>query len=117
MYERVTPRDWHDAKFAQLDQRVVLKRLWDLENQIEQSSKQHYYVTIGRCKTRNFVVNGEPCTEYTEVYEVAEGVPSDVAIHFGIYDTKEEAEARAAELNQRPHVYWGQGGSLYGVSR
>ena len=37
MYERVTPRDWHDAKFAQLDQRVVLKRLWDLENQIDKS--------------------------------------------------------------------------------
>ena len=117
MYERVTPRDWHDAKFAQLDQRVVLKRLWDLENQLEKSTKQHYYVTIGRCKTRNFVVNGEPCTEYTEVYEVAEGVPSDVAIHFGIYDTKEEAEARAAALNRIPHVYWGQGRNLYGVSR
>ena len=115
MYERVTPRDWHDAKFAQLDQRVVLKRLWDLENQLEKSTKQHYYVTIGRCKTRNFVVNGEPCTEYTEVYEVAEGAPSDVAIYFGIYDTKEEAEARAAELNQRPHVYWGQNRNLYGV--
>ena len=115
MYERVTPRDWHDAKFAQLDQRVVLKRLWDLENQLEKSTKQHYYVTMGRCKTRNFVVNGEPCTEYTEVYEVAEGVPSDVAIHFGIYDTKEEAEARAAELNQRPHVYWAQNRNLYGV--
>ncbi len=47
MYERVTPRDWHDAKFAQLDQRVVLKRLWDLENQLEKSTKQHYYVTNG----------------------------------------------------------------------
>ena len=117
MYERVTPRDWHDAKFAQLDQRVVLKRLWDLANPLEKSTKQYYYVTISRCKTRNFVVNGEPCTEYTEVYEVAEGVPSDVAIHFGIYDTKEEAEARAAELNQRPHVYWAQSRSLYGVSR
>lgn len=117
MYERVTPRDWHDAKFAQLDQRVVLKRLWDLENQIEQNSKQHYYVTMGRCKRRDFVFEGQPCTEYTEVYEVVEGVPSDVAIHFGIYNTEEEAEARAAELNQCPHVYWGQGGSLYGVSR
>ena len=117
MYERVTPRDWHDTKFAQLDQRVVLKRLWDLENQLEKSMKQHYYVTMGRCKRRAFVIDGEPCTEYTEVYEVVEGVPSDVAIHFGIYDTKEEAEARAAELNQCPHVYWGQGGSLYGVSR
>ena len=117
MYERVTPRDWHDAKFSQLDQRVVLKRLWDLENQLEKSTKQHYYVTMGRCKRRAFVIDGEPCTEYIEVYEVAEGVPSDVAIHFGIYDTKEEAEARAAELNQCPHVYWGQGGSLYGVSR
>lgn len=115
MYERVTPRDWHDAKFAQLDQRVVLKRLWDLENQLEKAIKQHYYVTLGKCKTRNFIVNGDPYTEYTEVYEVAEGVPSDVAIHFGIYDTKEEAEARAAELNQCPHVYWEQGRSLYGV--
>lgn len=116
MYERVTPRDWHDAKFAQLDQRVVLKRLWDLENQIEKTTKQHYYVAMGKCKTRNFVVNGEPYTEYTEVYEVAEGVPSDVAIHFGIYDTKEEAEVRAAELNRSPYVYWGQSRSLYGVS-
>lgn len=117
MYERVTPRDWHDAKFAQLDQRVVLKRLWDLENQLEKDTKQHYYVTLGRCKRRDFVIDGQPCTEYTEVYEVAEGVPSEVAIHFGIYDTKEEAEARAAELNQRPRVYWTQGRSLYGVSR
>ena len=117
MYERVTPRDWHDAKFAQLDRRVVLKRLWDLENQLEKDTKQHYYVTLGRCKRRDFVIDGQPCTEYTEVYEVAEGVPSEVAIHFGIYDTKEEAEARAAELNQRPRVYWAQSRSLYGVSR
>ena len=51
------------------------------------------------------------------MYEVVEGVPSDVAIHFGIYDTKEEAEARAAALNRIPHVYWGQGRNLYGVSR
>ena len=107
MYERVTPRDWHDAKFAKLDKRVVHKRLWDLENQLEKSTKQNYYVTMGRCKTSNFVVNGEPCAEYTEVYEVAEGVPSDVAIHFGIYDTKEEAEARAAALNRIPHIYYG----------
>lgn len=115
MYERVTPRDWHDAKFSQLDQRVVLKRLWDLENQIEQSSKQHYYVTTGMPKRRDFVLYGVPCIEYTETYVVVEGRPSDLAVHFGIYDSKEEAEARAAELNQCPRVHWEQSRSLYGV--
>lgn len=108
MYERITPRDWHDAKFKQLDQRAVLKRLWDLENQLEESTKPHYYVTTGSPKRRDFVLYGDPCIEYTDTYVVAEGTPSDLAVHFGIYDSKEEAETRAAELNQHPFVHWEQ---------
>lgn len=101
-YERLTPRDWHDAKFAQLDQRVVLKRLWDLENQIEQSSTQHYYIINGKQKTQTF----GGTTEYTDTYVICEGYPSELAVHFGVYDNKVEAEARAEELNKHPYKYW-----------
>lgn len=37
-YERLTERDWHEAKFDCIDQnkkRAILKRLWEIENQIE----------------------------------------------------------------------------------
>ena len=37
-YERLTKKDWHEAKFDCIDQnkkRATLKRLWELENQIE----------------------------------------------------------------------------------
>lgn len=101
-YKRITPRDWHDAKFEQLDQRVVLKRLWDLENQIERSSKQYYYVTLGFPK-KEFIGGGR--VRYTETYEVAMGIPSDAAIYFGTFDKKSDAEARAAELNKTPETF------------
>lgn len=101
-YKRITPRDWHDAKFAQLDQRVVLKRLWDLENQIEQSAKQHYYIINGKQKTQTF----GGTIEYTDTYVVCEGTPSELAVHFGVYDNKADAEARAEELNKHPYKYW-----------
>ena len=101
-YERLTPRDWHDAKFAQLDQRVVLKRLWDLENQIEQSSTQHYYIINGKQKIQTF----GGTTEYTDSYVDCEGYPSELAEHYGVYDNKYEADARAEELNKHPYKYW-----------
>lgn len=37
-YQRLTKRDWHDAKFSIIDAvkiRAVLHRLWELENTIE----------------------------------------------------------------------------------
>lgn len=34
-YERLTDKDWHNTKFMQLNEREILKRLWDLENKIE----------------------------------------------------------------------------------
>ena len=37
-YKRLTKKDWHEAKFDCLDQnkkRAILKRLWELENDIE----------------------------------------------------------------------------------
>lgn len=33
--KRLTKKSWHDTKFAQLNQREVLYKLWQLENQIE----------------------------------------------------------------------------------
>lgn len=106
-YNRLTPRDWHDAKFKQLDQRAVLKRLWDLENQLEESTKPHYYVTTGQPK-KDFIRtdNGQilECV-YTETYVVYEGIPSIVAKHFGVYDNRPDAAARAAALNQHPYRY------------
>ena len=42
-YKRLTKQDWHEAKFARLSKnepsdREILKRLWDLENKIEQGT-------------------------------------------------------------------------------
>ena len=37
-YKRLTKKDWHEAKFDCIDQnkkRAILKRLWEIENQIE----------------------------------------------------------------------------------
>lgn len=34
-YKRLTRKSWHDTKFAQLNPREVLYKLWQLENQIE----------------------------------------------------------------------------------
>lgn len=34
-YKRLTKKSWHDTKFARLNQREVLYKLWQLENQIE----------------------------------------------------------------------------------
>lgn len=99
-YKRITPRDWHDAKFEQLDQRVVLKRLWDLENQIEQSSKQYYYVTLGVPKREIVREYGRCLVKYTDTYEVAMGIPSNVGKSYGTFDNRADAEARAAELNK-----------------
>lgn len=38
VYERVTDRDWHKEKFYPTtnNERAIRKRLWDLENKIEQ---------------------------------------------------------------------------------
>ena len=39
-YKRLTKKDWHEAKFSRVSEyepsdRVVLKQLWDLENDLE----------------------------------------------------------------------------------
>ena len=34
-YKRLTKKSWHDCKFAQLNPREVLYKLWQLENKIE----------------------------------------------------------------------------------
>lgn len=39
-YKRLTKKDWHETKFSKVSEyepndRVILKRLWDLENKIE----------------------------------------------------------------------------------
>ena len=37
-YKRLTKKSWHDTKFAQLNPRQVLLRLWQLESKIENST-------------------------------------------------------------------------------
>lgn len=37
---RITNRDWHTTKFSRLDQRKVLHRLWELENEKEDENKE-----------------------------------------------------------------------------
>lgn len=42
---RITNKDWHTTKFSNLDQRKVLHRLWELENEQEaecEKAKQSY---------------------------------------------------------------------------
>ena len=46
--ERLTNKDWHTTKFLNLDNRVVLKRLWELENMLEDEKvkqKERYIIT------------------------------------------------------------------------
>ena len=37
-YKRLTHKNWHETKFAQLNPREVLYKLWQLENQIENAT-------------------------------------------------------------------------------
>ena len=39
--DRITNKNWHVTKFSNLDQRKVLHRLWELENEKENENKKH----------------------------------------------------------------------------
>lgn len=41
--DRITNKNWHVTKFSNLDQRKVLHRLWELENEKENENKKYFY--------------------------------------------------------------------------
>ena len=54
--ERLTNKDWHTTKFLNLDNREVLKRLWELENMLEEEKvkqKERYMIEYNNpeCKS------------------------------------------------------------------
>ena len=88
-YERLTEKDWHKEKFYPTadNERVIRKRLWDLENKIEQGTLVDtgaFYIDNGEKYGSGvpFVV----CKDYKEVQ------------FFDFCFTREEAEKRLKEL-------------------
>jgi hypothetical protein len=108
-YKRVTNKDWNKAKFECIDEkkkRVNLKRLWELENQIENGTLIELPCKVG--DTVYFVnhYRTTPRIEEYKVYGFSFGKDGTMLhIDFGTYIsvnevclTKAEAEEKLKEL-------------------
>ena len=105
-YKRLTKKSWHDTKFAQLNPREVLYKLWQLENQIENSTLKDM-----PCKVGDTVYTVEYSHYYNhwfiDKHEITEIIidKNDIYLKdwYGVYlfepfITKAEAEAKLEEL-------------------
>ena len=109
-YKRLTARDWHETKFAVLNQREVLKRLWELENKIENGTlvfkkeipTKYYALVLHRdCYGKNSWHIHHTTIEYEkENNRVAIQVDGllYVTTKNMLFKTKAEAKAKLCEL-------------------
>lgn len=109
-YKRLTEKDWHKEKFYPKsdNERVIRKRLWDLENKIEQGTLIELPCKVGDT-VYQFDNGGEiyelfilSITIYSnKIYYETIGIDFDnTAIGQSIFLTREEAEARLKELQE-----------------
>ena len=108
-YERLTDKDWHKEKFYghSESERTVLKRLWDLENKIEQGTLIEL-----PCKVGDTVYQTDGVRIYelwvlsvtvnrNSLYFTTQCIDFDnTAIGKSIFLTREEAEKRLKELQE-----------------
>lgn len=106
-YDRLTDKDWHKEKFYPTteNERVIRKRLWDLENKIEQGT----LIELA-CKKGDKVYQADCVRVYeltvlgirvfnNKFYYETQGIGFDnTAIGKSIFLTREEAEQRLKEI-------------------
>lgn len=113
-YERVTSNDWHTTKIdrpSEERQRKILKRLWDLENKIEQKTLVElpckmgdtgYFVVIKVIDGEvAYVIREKTLSCMREIYDFMSSRESERAfLNFG------EAEKKAEELENHMKKLW-----------
>lgn len=89
-YERLTDKDWHITKLSNSikeDTRRMLKRLWDLENKIEQGT----LIEATSAEKETTICDGYHTeTELYYIYDMFTGKPSPMKTEVGVcWGTKE----------------------------
>ena len=117
-YKRLTDKDWHKEKFYPKsdNERLIRKRLWNLENQIEQGTlielkyplhKAVYFLRNGAVEEGVIVsFNYNRYTNPKMWYSIEYYIPAlksyyvEVVREDMIYPTREEVEKRLLELQE-----------------
>lgn len=92
-YERLTDKDWHDAKFSKkYTPREVLMRLWQLENAIEAGYWERAFSY--ECEDCEHLVGHEDyCTKYNKNLIYYDGhLKCDECVREGLLNKKKELE-------------------------
>ncbi len=106
-YKRLTDKDWHETKFYQIDDKKAykcLRRLWKLENKIEQGTMIELPCKVGDTIylifKEQWSVGKKETYWYIRKTKLTYGNMERVVKEYGdfVFLTREEAEKRLKEL-------------------